>query len=213
LGAAELGTATPISVKNLTPKRRELLKWFQINCASLAEAYEGAIWLLEDQRFPGRVHFIAHAVRDIADRLIFVLDPQTESKRVQYEGEMDKIQKLWPKLDAIEEKSGELLGQDGVNIGRELAVRIDALVRAHCKRRERPSQYELLFRYLVRHEPNQGEVNQRLVFDFKKTRDWFMAFTHLRKDAAPQVNETELQTQFSNFVTCPTDGGRRNRYD
>lgn len=198
-GSLEQDTSPSTLPKKWTPKRCELLSWFQANCVPLAEAYEGALWLLDNQRFPGRVHFIAHAVRDIADRLIFVLDPQVEGTRVQYEGEMDAIERQWPKLDPIEERSDKSAVHDGISINRHLAARIDALVQAHRERRRRPSQYELLFRYLTRQGLYQGEANQRLVSDFKKTRDWFMKLTHLRRDKPPQVGEDELQTQFSKF--------------
>ena len=77
------------------PLRRELLHWFRDNATPLAEAYEGAIRLVDDgEYFPGRIHFIAHAVRDISDRLVYVLDPQLKAGRVQYENEMDRIEKL-----------------------------------------------------------------------------------------------------------------------
>ena len=60
-----------------SPKRLELLRWFQENAQPLAAAYEGAVRLLYDEDFPGRIHFVSHAVRDIADRLVFVLDQQS----------------------------------------------------------------------------------------------------------------------------------------
>ncbi len=90
---------------NWPQKRHELLKWFSSNAKPLAEAYEGAIRLLNEGDFPGRIHFIAHAVRDIADRLVFVLDPQLKGRRVQYEQEMDGIEKLWPELQTFQAKA------------------------------------------------------------------------------------------------------------
>jgi len=183
----------------MPPRRRELLNWFRCSAAPLADAYEGAVRLLQQEDFPGRVHFISHAVRDIADRLVFVLDPQLEGGRVQYENEMDEIEKLWPKLQTIQGTAGGPAAQDAVPIDYRLALRIDSLVGAHRKRRQRPSNSELLFRYLMRQEPSLAEVNQRLVSDFRKMQKWFMKLTHLRKGEAPKVDENELQTQFSKF--------------
>ena len=175
------------------------MDWFRNNAAPLAEAYEGAIRLLDDGDFPGRIHFIAHAVRDIADRLVFVLDPQVESRRVQYENEMDGIEKSWPELQSIEELTDGSTARDTVAIDCRLASKIDSLVRAHRERRQRPSNYELLFRFLVRQEPSFAGVNQRLVSDFRSVREWFMVLTHLRKGRPPEVDETKLQTQFRRF--------------
>ncbi|MCJ7589121.1 MAG: hypothetical protein MUQ00_14655 [Candidatus Aminicenantes bacterium] len=183
----------------MPPKRQELLNWFRRNAEPLAEAYEGAIRLLDDGNFPGRVHFIAHAVRDIADRLVFVLDPQLKGRRVQYEGEMDRIAKLWRALQTVRGTTNQSPTQDTVTINYRLAVMIDSLVTEHRERRGRPSSSELLFRFLMRKEPSEVEVNQRLVFDFKKVRKWFMRLTHFRDKITPEVDKTELQTQFSNF--------------
>lgn len=181
------------------PLRRELLNWFRDNAGPLVEAYEGAIRLVDDGNFPGRVHFIAHAIRDISDRLVFVLDPQLKPARVQYENEMDRIEKLWPQLTYVGDSSDVAAQTEMVPLDSRVAMLIDSLVKAHRKRRERPSNYELLFRYLMRKEPLQAEVNQRLVMDFKRMRDWFMGLTHLRDKEIPQIDESELQAHFKKF--------------
>lgn len=182
-----------------TPLRRELLKWFRVNAAPLAEAYEGAIRLVDDGDFPGRIHFIAHAVRDISDRLVYVLDPQLNGNRVQYENEMDRIEKDWPQLRSVGDTNDAVAETETVRINRKVASMIDSLVEAHRERRQRPSNYELLFRVLMRKEPLQSAVHQRLVKDFKKMRGWFMDQTHLPREEVRQVAESELQTQFKRF--------------
>jgi len=78
-----------------TPMRLKLHSWFRANAESLAPAYEGAVEILGDARFPGRTQFIAHAVRDIANGLPFALDQQLDGTMVQYANSMDKIQKEW----------------------------------------------------------------------------------------------------------------------
>jgi len=162
-------------------------------------AYEGAVCLLESKGFPGRVHFIAHAVRDIADRLPFALDPQQEGQRVQYEQQLDRIEKLWLKLDSISD-SQELTPSSGtVAIDLRVAAMIDSLIQEHRIRRQRPSNSELLFRFLMRSEPSQQDVNERLVRDFKKSREWFMGLAHLRASETDTVEEDELQVRFRTF--------------
>ena len=189
----------PSGPTRLSTKRRQMLNWFRGHAKPLAEAYEGAIRLIDDESFPGRVHFIAHAVRDIADRLVFVLDPQIKGTRVQYEFEMDRIEKLWPLIQTVKETSDQSAARDSVTIDYKLACMISSLVEAHHNRRQRPSNYELLFRFLMRNEPSRAEVNQRLVSDFAKMRSWFMSLTHLRDKEIPEVDEGELQRQFSKF--------------
>jgi hypothetical protein len=179
--------------------RLQLLQWFQSNAAPLADPYEGALRLLDDRTFPGRIHFIAHAVRDIADRLVFVLDPQLPGSRVQYENEMDEIAQMWPGLQSVADSRENSSVPDNVMIEYKVAAKIDRLVQSHRDRRQRPSNYELLFRFLMRNELSRADVNQRLVIDFKKARNWFMDRAHLRDETAPQVPEAELQTKFSSF--------------
>jgi hypothetical protein len=179
--------------------RRQLLAWFRTKATALADAYEGAINLLADSGFPGRIHFIAHAGRDIADRLVFVLDPQLEGSRVQYENALDRIEKVWPDIQGISGNGSRVAADGSVDIDYKLALDIDKLVQAHRERRRRPSHYELLFQYLMRHEPFKATLNRRLVNDFKKMRQWFMALTHLRAGGVPQVDEDDLQQQFYRF--------------
>ncbi len=183
----------------LSPKQIQLLNWFRLNATPLADAYYGAIQLLHDRHHHGRVHFIAHAVRDIADRLVFVLDPQLEGNRVQYEATLDKIMNKWPNLNKITNNDNKDFQHNLVTIDYDLAIMIDSLVKDHQKRRKRPSNYELLFRHLMRNEPSQGVVNERVIADFKKMRKWFMDRTHLRTKEAPQIEESELKTQFNKF--------------
>lgn len=184
---------------SLTQKQRELLNWFAEYTQPLAEAYEGAIRLLGEKEFPGRMHFIAHAVRDIADRLVYVLDAELTGTRVQYERDMDRIAECWPMLQAVTEASDLVVDQDALTINYKLARMIDSLVVAHRKRRQGPSHYDLLFRLLMQNEPSRAEVNGRLVSDFKRTRQWFMDLVHFRHDKAPEVDEDELHSQFGKF--------------
>ena len=157
------------------PLRRELLHWFRDNATPLAEAYEGAIRLVDDgESFQAAFTLFAHAVRDISDRLVYVLDPQLKAGRVQYENEMDRIEKLWPHLNVLG-PTNAATETGTVTIDYKVASIIDSLVTAHRERRERPSNYELLFRFLMRKEPLRAEVNQRLVRDFKRMREWFMS--------------------------------------
>lgn len=158
---------------HLTAKRRELLNWFHANAAPLADAYEGALMLLGDPPFPGRLHFIAHAVRDISDRLIYVLDPQKPGSRVQYEDHLDGIEVLW-KGHQVAAGAGETGPIETVAIGSKVASLIDRLVEVHRERRKRPSHYKLLIRYLMKGESSSAHVNERLVKDFKGVREWFM---------------------------------------
>jgi len=155
--------------------------------------------MLGDTGFPGRVHFIAHAVRDILDRLPYAMEGAQKGKRVDYACHMDGIVKDWPNIDRFRPhgQCGPPAGM--VAIEYDLARRIDRLVKEHRERRKQPSDQELLLRYLMRHEPTGGDPNERVVKTLKAVRNWFMGWAHLRSAAGPTVDEAELQRQFELF--------------
>jgi len=155
--------------------------------------------MIDDVDFPGRVHFIAHAIRDISDRLIYVLDTQLEEQRVEYHYELDKISKQWPEINPIKYSNGDSTEHENILIRYNVASMIDTLVKAHRQSRQRPSNSELLFQYLMRKEPLEAEVNRQLVKDFERLKDWFMKYAHLRRKDPPKVDESELQTKFKIF--------------
>ena len=198
----EISHDSPYLPGNWSRKRTELLKWFRVNAKSLADSYEGAVKMLEDRSFPGRVHFIGHAVRDIADRLGAALELGLEGgkiSRVQHEKHLDPIAKDWPELQTINEHDEDGVVQDRISIEYNLAIKIDSLVSDHRARRKRRSNSEHLFRYLMRKEPTKTDVNMRLVSALEEVRGWFMEHTHFRADKAPVNVESELQSQFRKF--------------
>jgi hypothetical protein len=197
--------------------RLELRDWFRSHAGSLAPAYEGAVELLANVAFPGRVRFIAHAVRDIANRLVFAIDPQ-EGDRVQYEEHLDEIQKLWPSLDGVCERELSSPSASSLSIPWDLAGMIDALITRHRERRERPSPYELLFRFLVKGSPSPPARIDALVKEFKRTAKWFMAHAHFtaepscQGDSAPGLGaDTDSSTWQASFTVIRARGPEDER--
>jgi len=175
-----------------------LLNWFRAKAKPLAEAYEGAIRMLGDTSFPGRLHFIAHAVRDITNLLPNVLDPQSKGRRIEYHQVLDCIEKLWAGLGMLNE-TGNVVSQEVITIKYEVASIIDSLVVAHRQQRQQPSNSERLIQILMRNEPTRADINRRLVSDFEKMRRWFMELAHLRESESPNVDEAVLRSQFAKF--------------
>jgi hypothetical protein len=77
--------------------RRELRSWFERNAPSLGELYEGALKMLFMGNFPGRTRFVAHAVREIRNRLPDVIAGVKTGGTVQYKNNLDMISKDWQK--------------------------------------------------------------------------------------------------------------------
>ncbi len=164
-----------------------------------APAYEGAVELLANPMFPGRARFIAHAVRDIADRLVFALEPQHEGQRVQYEEHLDTIQEHWRSPDGVCQREAPSSPAESIDITLELAGLINALVLEHRKRRQRPNAHDLLFRFLVKGNLSPPASIDGLVREFRKTAKWFMAHAHFTAEPAAPVAERDLQGRFRAF--------------
>lgn len=56
------------------PERIEFLGWLENNAPAVAPVYRGALALAVLDSFPGRVHFVAHAIRETRNRLQHVFD-------------------------------------------------------------------------------------------------------------------------------------------
>ncbi|MBL8762357.1 MAG: hypothetical protein JNL50_13760 [Phycisphaerae bacterium] len=177
-------------------ERRELLEWFRKDAISLADAYAGAVHLLQDQTFPGRVHAICHFVRDIFDRLPFALQPHLESQRVQYEGELDEIAKRWTPIEPIHRSEAGVEADHFIQVPLEVARRLDALVNDHRARRRRPKNVELLFQYLMQQEGADAESSRAIVDQCVKTHAWFVSRAHLPEKGAVTAPEPEFQKRF-----------------
>jgi hypothetical protein len=65
------------------------------NAPSLAELYEGAALLIFEVPLPGHARFVAHAVREIRNRLPFVISGSKSSGNLDYKGRMDQIIERW----------------------------------------------------------------------------------------------------------------------
>lgn len=78
-----------------TSERIALLKWLSAHAPALAPLYEGALSLAMRESFPGRVHFSAHAIREIQNRLPSALGPKVKQHRTGHKDLTDKILQRW----------------------------------------------------------------------------------------------------------------------
>ncbi|MBD3675453.1 MAG: hypothetical protein HUJ26_18225 [Planctomycetaceae bacterium] len=185
------------SPEHWPPKRKQLLDWFRQEAPSLACGYEGALRLLEEKPFPGRIHFISHVVRDIANILPEILRPKSKAGKVQYHQYFDKFEKEWPNIEATGGNEDSL--NQNISIDYELARKIDTLVTKHRERRSLPSNPELLLQILKQLANDNISINLRLVKDFENLIDWFQKKAHLQAKMLSPVDEAELQHKFRTF--------------
>ena len=82
---------------NWTKQRLEIYLWFQRNAPSLGELYAGALKMIFENSFPGRTRFIAHAVREIRNRLPEVISGEKNRPTFQWKNKLDELIASWQK--------------------------------------------------------------------------------------------------------------------
>lgn len=151
----------------------------------MGDLYEGAVRLLHDDPMPGRVRFVAHAVREICNRLPDYLSGQQVRKRVEYVNRLDTIADQWSKhKSSIVTFSPDLPpGQASppeTAIPRKLYNDLDKLVTDHMSARERPlDSARRLYEGL--NPENNGKMGQTLrpvLLQWVETTKWFIELVH-----------------------------------
>lgn len=129
-----------------TPVRVELHQALSAVSASLAELYQGAVLMLYSHPIPGRMRFIAHAVREIRNRIPDEIAGRASSGPIQYENSLDNISKLWSKsgLSDVEEDNDFC----------------DEPVKGNFKKRELPGRLFRAIEKLIR-QHNQSRLTRR----------------------------------------------------
>ena len=78
-----------------TPEQAALVGWLNRYAPSVEPFYRGALVLAALDSLPGRVHFIAHAIREIGNRLPTALGPKVKKKTAGYEDLTKTIRDRW----------------------------------------------------------------------------------------------------------------------
>jgi len=183
-----------------TPKRNELLSWFQKEASPLAPAYESAVRLMADETFPCRIHLIAHIIRDIVNRLPGVLQKGLVSPRLEYQKHLIEIAKAWHLTENTFDEATSVPTGEPVPIPWEVARMINNLVREHRANARRPRQPELLFQVFARGDPT-ARASARTIRQFEEMHRWFASWAHLRDKTPPPVEKAELDRWFNVFET------------
>lgn len=167
------------------PSRVELRNWFHREAPSLGDLYEGAVELLYQQPLPGRIRMIAHAAREIGNRLPDYLTGERVGKRLDYVNRMDRIEDKWNKHKEMsppstaESNPQSSLPQD-VPIPLDLYNELDLLIREHGATRQRPLDaarrlYEGLDPENIE---KMGDTLRPVLLQWVEITKWFVGHAH-----------------------------------
>jgi hypothetical protein len=196
---------------NCWTQHRKQLKESLVRLApSLAELYEGAIYILFCHRLPGYPRFIGHAVREIRNRLPSVISGSTSTEQLQYKNRLDQIAEICRRtgfpvdgtLPVVAPVPPVEPAARNYAVPLELARSFSELVRDHHNARERPiDAAQRLF--LGSRPENQKFVNalRPTITQWLEVTGWFMKITHDNGRVDVDFNENELAQKFTIFET------------
>ena len=125
----------PVPPAHWTPTRREISAWLHEQAPPLAELYEGAVCLIFERPIPGTVRFVAHAVREIRNRLPDYISGSNSGGGLKYKDELAKISKIWQDsalaLDEIDAEASVSHMSSEVSIPRQLFLEVQQLIKKH----------------------------------------------------------------------------------
>lgn len=127
------------------PDRARLHDWLDRKAPHLAPLYSAALRMAMDERFPGRVHFIAHAIREIVLHLPNAIDGTLKLPRLDYAPLVENVRERWiadgfpadgsgPSLD---ERIQPLSGPTRQEVSSELIDKVATLLKRHVTTKRR----------------------------------------------------------------------------
>jgi len=196
-----------ISEEYWTLKRKELVNWFMRNAPSLGELYEGAVQLLfADPPIPGCSRFIAHAVREISNRLPDVLTGHpTSSNRLDYVNRFDNLVKLCEckriPLDDSIPVSVDIADSeprpDSILVPHEIYLEVVRLLKDHKDTRKKPLEKAfIVFSELAPENSDLIDAMRPVLLQWKKIGDWAVGRAH----DSGRTDAELLNEVFQNFI-------------
>lgn len=189
-----------------TPKRQKILEWLLSQAPSLAELYQGAVQLLyDDLSLPGRSRCIAHAVREIRNRLPEVV-AGVKGKYLDYKTRLDDIAKEWDRnglpLNEAMPISVEEMDIDSFNIPvpHEVFWKVASLIKEHRETRERPE--ETAKRLFVALAPENEDLIDQLrpiIIRWLDITEWFIGRAHDSGRTDSELIDDEFVNNFNSF--------------
>lgn len=195
-----------------TPRRIELRAWFeQRKASSLGELYEGAVKLVSGDRVPGWTRFVAHAVRDIRNRLPDVISGAKSGGSLQYKNRLDGLAREWRSSGLPTDGSfpGTVLGAAGeppatpdVPVPRRVYMEVASLVRDHLATREKPAEAAArLFEAIAPENQPLRDSLRPIITHWITVTEWFVEKAHDSGRTDGDRDEAEFRNKFELFET------------
>ena len=194
--------------RQLTRQRRDILERLGEVSSELAEAYEAALWLVDDHSIPARGRLLAHCARELINKLPDHLDVPIDAKRVEYENALDRIAVLWQDLTHKHTSFGHVahgvadessvVASAQVTVSNKLFGMIDRLVKDHLLSRTTISQ-RVTSALQPQEQPGTPFSNAQLetfLHHWKYLSRWFAGHAHLPNPGSRALDFAECEHHF-----------------
>jgi len=193
-----------------TGLRLELRSWFTRNAPSLGELYKGAVEMVFNNTFPGRVRFVTYAVNEIRNRLPDVIAGPIIGGQIHYEKRLDNIVRVWKAhglpidgslpMTMTEEVLPTSSPNNEVSLPPIVYVEIAQLIKDHEQSKIHKDVVKRTFEAInLKNSEEQKAVLTSCVIHWLDVTNWFAKFTYDQGEMGVDIDGEELKGRFENF--------------
>lgn len=181
----------------LNSEQQRVYEWLNdgLSLPVFAEAYKGAAILLS-QKPSGYISFVAHAGRDLMNRLATTV-AGIKSERVQYQQHIDKLQSNWQDEWRFSDDLSPKVVENGHLIPIHVCQRITTLIEEHKSGRIRNSESDGLFFSTFLDYSDRDKIPSNFLSEWKAAKDWFLGHAHLREKSFRAETDGDLVKHFN----------------
>ncbi|MGG7056238.1 hypothetical protein [Nitrosomonas sp. ANs5] len=182
---------------SLSKEQQRVYEWLNddLSLPVFADAYKGAA-ILKNQKPAGYVSFVAHAGRDLMNRLASTV-AGIKSERVQYQQHIEKLQGDWQEEWRFSNELSPEVAEKGHLIPINVCQRISTLINEHKSGRMRSSEADGLFFSTFLEYTDKDKIPKNLIAEWKAAKDWFLKHAHLRGKPFQEKTDNDLVKHFN----------------
>lgn len=165
----------------LTKEQQNVFDWLndKLQLPIFAEIYKGALHLLNEKP-PGYITFVAHAGRDLMNRLAATVSG-IKAGKVQYEQHVDGFQDEWKNEWGVKGFNRISTTESGHLIPYDTCQKVKNLIDEHKRGRLRSSEADNLFFATFLDYEDKEKIPKNFLKEWNAAKEWFLAHAHLRK--------------------------------
>lgn len=181
----------------LNTEQQRVYDWLNddLSLPVFAEAYKGAVTLL-NQKPAGYISFVAHAGRDLMNRLASTVSG-IKSEHVQYQQHIDELQGDWRDEWRFSNELLPEVAEKGHLIPIDVCQRIYTLIDEHKSGRMRSSEADGLFFSTFLDYSDKDKIPGNFLSEWKAAKKWFLGHAHLRDKPFRADTDNDLVKHFN----------------